>query len=507
MCFSIRCAKVALKRFYGPPWARKESDMMRKAQFCRTISRILVNAGGGRTIAAALLTLVFTPAWAAEITVGPSGDYTTIQAAIDAASDNDEIIVSPGTYPELIAINGKDIVLRSLYPYDPVVVANTIIDADSGGNTVTFTGTEPTSCTLMGFTIREGATSGFAGAINGNGTLATICNNLITANSAKNGGGLYACNGIIDSNIIQANTAENGAGLYACNGIIQNNVILDNAATYTGGGLYACNGIIQNNTIFENYAGTYGGGLTNCTGAIRNCIFWGNSAATKPHLGFDSQTPSYCCIQDYEDGGTANITSDPRFTDTANDDYHLKSNSPCIDAGMDIADLDADYDGDERGFDGTTEIRGDGSDYDIGADEYAVDKFSVVIAVTGSGTTDPEPGLHRYTKYRELTITAISNDADYRFDHWANDANGSDNPLTVSVDSDLTITAVFVEDTGSTTTTDDEKPENPFSCPTAATVPPANPLSGAGTFAVAMLGCWLVAKALDAKKRRARRHT
>ena len=31
--------------------------------------------------------------------------------------------------------------------------------------------------------------------------------------------------------------------------------------------------------------------------------------------------------------GTHNISLDPLFIDTTNDDYHLQKNSPCIDAG------------------------------------------------------------------------------------------------------------------------------------------------------------------------------
>ncbi len=51
---------------------------------------------------------------AATITVCASGcDYPTIQAAIDAASDGDEILVGPGTYTENITIN-KNIKLRSV---------------------------------------------------------------------------------------------------------------------------------------------------------------------------------------------------------------------------------------------------------------------------------------------------------------------------------------------------------------------------------------------------------
>jgi len=51
-------------------------------------------------------------------------------------------------------------------------------------------------------------------------------------------------------------------------------------------------------------------------------------------------------------------------------DYHLRSDSPCIDAGCFISGLTKDFEGDPRPINGTIQVRGDGSDYDIGADEY-----------------------------------------------------------------------------------------------------------------------------------------
>lgn len=51
-------------------------------------------------------------------------------------------------------------------------------------------------------------------------------------------------------------------------------------------------------------------------------------------------------------------------------DYHLQSTSPCIDAGCYIEGLTQDFEGDPRPWNGTSEPRGDGSKFDIGADEY-----------------------------------------------------------------------------------------------------------------------------------------
>ncbi|MCH8913306.1 MAG: hypothetical protein IIA33_07020, partial [Planctomycetes bacterium] len=61
--------------------------------------------------------LVCASASAGIITV--PGDYPTIQAAINASQDRDEVVVSPGTYFENISFVGKDITVRSTDPLDP----------------------------------------------------------------------------------------------------------------------------------------------------------------------------------------------------------------------------------------------------------------------------------------------------------------------------------------------------------------------------------------------------
>lgn len=200
---------------------------------------------------------------------------------------------------------------------------------------------------------------------------AVIQNNTVSHNLASvYGGGLDACYGIIQGNIISGNTAYEGGGLAGCYALIQNNIISGNIASWFGGGLYRCNDTIQNNTIYGNSSVEFGGGLHECQGIIRNCIIWGNSARSKPQLDDFCSLPSYSCIQNWIRGGTGNITSDPQFVDPANEDFHIRLSSPCIDAGTYVSGLTEDFEGDPRPYDGTYEPRGDGSDFDIGADEY-----------------------------------------------------------------------------------------------------------------------------------------
>lgn len=245
------------------------------------------------------------------ITVGKGGgfDYQTIQAAIDAASLGDTIRVHPAVYYERIDFKGKDIILESTDPTATATVAATIVDGQSGGPVVTFSGTETEHCILSGFTIRNGRTvepyPNGAG-IRGNHTLAAILNNVIRNNTAEGngagihecdglvrhntvidnvsnslggGGGLYSCDGSIEDNVISRNHAIAGGGLAYCDGTILNNEISGNSSGFAGGGgLNACNGLVENNTVTFNTTDGRGGGMLYCSGEVCGNVFANNSA-------------------------------------------------------------------------------------------------------------------------------------------------------------------------------------------------------------------------------------
>ena len=192
-------------------------------------------------------------------------DYTTIQAAINAALAGDTIIVCPWTYVENIEFDGKDITVRSIDISDPAVVAATIIDGGGSGSVVRFYRGD--TSILGGFTIRNGnAYSG--GGIDVIESSPTIAGNTITGNTADGGGGInvvYYSDPTITGNTIEANQADYGGGIYvdSSSPTLTGNTITGNDADY-GGGIhiyYYSDPSITGNTIEDNEA-IYGGGIS-----------------------------------------------------------------------------------------------------------------------------------------------------------------------------------------------------------------------------------------------------
>jgi hypothetical protein len=101
-----------------------------------------------------------------------------------------------------------------------------------------------------------------------------------------------------------------------------------------------------------------GGSMT-----VKNSILWNNSPKGAGSAGTIAITYS-----DVQGGfaGEGNIDADPMFVDLASGDYHVKSGSPCIDAGDPGTGVDP-FDTD---LDGTPRLAG--AKLDMGAYEFFV---------------------------------------------------------------------------------------------------------------------------------------
>lgn len=200
-------------------------------------------------------------------------DYSTIQVAIDAATNADIVLVADGTYLENINYKGKAITVASHYLIDgdTTHINNTIIDGSQPVNpdsasVVLFVSGEDTTSILTGFTITGGS-----GTYNAQW-------------QGRDGGGIFCFNSgcKIVKNQIMNNSVD---GVYASGGgistsyehstvyiILRGNIITSNTVTATtdiaiGGGIDVyCNGEITDNIISYNecHSNAYqalGGGL------------------------------------------------------------------------------------------------------------------------------------------------------------------------------------------------------------------------------------------------------
>ena len=198
---------------------------------------------------------------AGAVTITVPDDYTTIQAAVDAADNGDEIVVKPGTYGGGINIDGKNLWLHSQGSPSPASIAATIIDGN--GSVIVFDGSETPACIVEGFTIRNGFGQ-FGGGIAGQGTHATIRYNRITANNGYDPcGGIVNCCGDILFNEIDHNAGSGITFYESQGGRVFGNYIHHNTAKWNGGGVrgYYSRPTITSNTITANTATGQGHGI------------------------------------------------------------------------------------------------------------------------------------------------------------------------------------------------------------------------------------------------------
>ncbi|SDU42640.1 right-handed parallel beta-helix repeat-containing protein [Desulfobacula phenolica] len=259
------------------------------------------------------------------------------------------------------------------------------------------------SPTISNCTISDNASNSNGGGIYCNDSSPTISGCTVSGNTADgNGGGIYYISfspNLADCTISN-NTAAYGGGIYYSGSgspNISNCIISGNtaAATYyegKGGGIY-CSGAsptISNCTISDNsvdgfyYEGDGGGICCEwCSSlTISNCIIWNNTFDGIYTDSYSTTIVTYSNIQNSYTGKN-NINADPLFAGYG--DYHLTTDSPCINAGSnDVADLpDTDLDGNPRIS---------GNNVDMGAYEYADSAppvtYKPVVDIKANGSDD-----------------------------------------------------------------------------------------------------------------------
>lgn len=244
-------------------------------------------------------------------------EYATIQAAIDAASDGDTVLVSDGPYTgegnKNLDFKGKAITVQSENGPD-----TTIIDCENNGRGFYFHSEEGNDSILSGFTILNGYADPSGGAFSISSSSPSIENCFIKNNSAAMYGGGVMC---YDSSPIFFNctVSDNNAGLWG-GGIfigesstpsIINSRIVGNSAEYRGGGIYSVNSspnivssFISNNFLTGDTPTTEGGGgiFLADTGwssypILTNCILAENIANYGGAIRIGSSYATYLTIR------------------------------------------------------------------------------------------------------------------------------------------------------------------------------------------------------------------
>jgi len=291
-----------------------------------------------------------------------------IQEAIDQAADGDIIVVPNGVYAgkgnHNIDFLGKAITIRSSGgPMRCIIDCHGRKEQVDGRIGFTFAHGEGPDSVLDGFTIRNGY-SIIGAAIFIRWSSPTIRNCRFVYNWANDHGGGVAC--------------SDGSNPAFVNCLFLNNAALG------GGGLSILGGEVKidNCTFIYNTArtGSVGGAVRCSDGSteISNCIFWNNvvqgnsgnqiamqnltNKSTRVSITHSSVMGGREDVYEDEecrlDWGVGNIDVDPMLTP----DGHLRSGSPCIDAGTFLGTS-------ERDWEAETRIYGEG--VDIGCDEFA----------------------------------------------------------------------------------------------------------------------------------------
>jgi hypothetical protein len=257
-------------------------------------------------------------------------------------------------------------------------------------------------CTLAGNTAGSGGGANSStlssctlsnnSAVNGGGaSLGALNDCILSGNRASElGGGAYS--NILNNCTLQNNFANSGAGASGCK--LNDCLVLNNSASAGGGGAHQST---LNNCDLAGNSANLGGGAYEST--MNNCIaFYNVVGAGSNYFG---GTLNYCCTQPFASNGVANISNEPDFVDLSGGDFHLQSNSPCINSGNNAYVTNpADLNGDQRIVGGTVDIGAYEYQTPVSMISYAwLQQYGLPIDVN-TDTADPDgDGMNNYREW------------------------------------------------------------------------------------------------------------
>jgi hypothetical protein len=272
----------------------------------------------------------------------------------------------------------------------------------------------------------------------GSSGLVQIIGNTITNNNMQSGGqggGISVAGGgaLLQGNLISGNIAYNeGGGITAYNvfaplTIVQNVVVNNIALTGEGGGInlslpsssaavFVTNNTIANNTGYANTSGVYTTGFAQPATLANNIIVaptgqnpvtcdgtYSTVSPTFSHndaysIGSNSSGFFGFCVAD----SSGNFSVDPLFLSAANNDFHVSSSSPTVDAGDNSASglPTTDFDNNPRISDGNGDAE---ATVDLGAYELV---STSAATLNPSDLTFPSSAVGSPSSPQTVTLTS-----------------------------------------------------------------------------------------------------
>ncbi len=282
-------------------------------------------------------------------------DQPTIQAGIDAARDGDTVLVASGVYTgsgnKHLEYKGKQIVVAS--ENGPEL---TIVDCEEDGRGFYFRDNEDTSCVLIGFTVRNGSMGPeHGGALRVQNSAPKIVNCILESNRADNGGAVYlntVPGMVFEGCKFVGNSAKGGGGAvfaqYGYPSAVFRRCLFSYNTAQGGAAVIADDNsrLAWENCTFAYNSATSGGGIIQAEPGCDLTLNRSVMAFNQPGYAVLCQNPINvdveCCniygngSGDWEyclagfDEVPGNISADPLFVDSEENNFNVKCSSPCL---------------------------------------------------------------------------------------------------------------------------------------------------------------------------------